>query len=50
MGLYLADATFIDSTTLDVTRGPIMVESGPTGGIAFVDDVPADAEVGPPGR
>jgi cytosine/adenosine deaminase-related metal-dependent hydrolase len=45
MTLCLADATYVDWRTLDVTRGHLLVEPGPAGGVAVTDDVPGGVQV-----
>jgi len=42
MSMYLRDATYIDWRTLKFTTGHLRVEEGESGGIEFVDEVPAD--------
>ncbi len=42
MSIYLRNAVYVDWRTLKFTSGHIRVESGETGGISFVNEVPRD--------
>ncbi len=43
--LYLKNATYIDPYTLEIKTGNIKVEKGKNGKIAFVDQIPGEAQV-----
>jgi cytosine/adenosine deaminase-related metal-dependent hydrolase len=45
MSIYLRDALHVDWRTLKFTPGHIRVEAGDTGGMRFIDEIPAAAEL-----
>ena len=45
MTLYLNDANYLDSETLELRKINLAIESGPTGSLAFRDSTPLDSEL-----